>query len=123
MARTDELNKVLRSLRSGAPEIEASALISEDGLMIASALPQHLDEMRIAGMSSTLLSLGTRATVELQRGALEQVLIRGRHGYVVMVGATQGTMLLALATHDAKLGLVFLEMGKAVQDITRILQD
>lgn len=121
MSRTDDLNRILRSLQSGTPEIEASALISDDGLMIASALPTHVDEMRVAGISSTLLSLGQRAATELQRGNLEQVLIRGKEGYVVMVGAASGTMLLVLATHDAKLGLIFLDMTKAVKDISKII--
>ena len=49
MSRTEDLNRILRSVQAGTPEIEASALISEDGLMIASALPQHVDEMRVAG--------------------------------------------------------------------------
>ena len=121
MSRTEDLNRILRSVQAGTPEIEASALISEDGLLIASALPQHIDEMRVGGMSSTLLSLGQRAATELQRGQLEQVLIRGKDGYVVMVGAASGTMLLVLATHDAKLGLIFLDMSKAVKDISKIL--
>ena len=121
MTRLDQLNATLRRLQNESPGLEASALISEDGLMIASALPQHVDEMRVAGMSSTLLSLGQRAATELQRGALEQVLIRGKEGYVVMVSAASGTMLLVLATHDAKLGLIFLDMSKAVKDISKIL--
>ena len=121
MARVDELNRILRTLQSGTPDIEASALVSEDGLMIASALPKHVQEVRIAGMSSTLLSLGMRAATELGRGALEQVLIRGANGYVVMVKAKSGTMLLALTTREAKLGLIFLDMSRAVEDIDRIL--
>lgn len=121
MSRVDDLNRVLRSLQSGTPDIEASALVSEDGLMIASALPQHVQEVRIAGMSSTLLSLGMRAATELGRGSLQQVLIRGDQGYVVMVKAKSGTMLLALCTKDAKLGLIFLDMSRAVEEIDRIL--
>lgn len=121
MARTDDLNRILRTLQAGTPDIEASALISDDGLMIASALPQHLDEVRVAGMSSTLLSLGTRASLELERGGLQQVLIRGEQGYAVMVKASQGTMLLCLTTAEAKLGLIFLDMSRAVKDIARVL--
>ncbi len=121
MARIEELNKILRTLQSGTPDIEASALISEDGLMIASALPQHVEELRVAGMSSTLLSLGTRAAMELERGELRQVLIRGDRGYAIMVTAAQGTMLLVLTTKEAKLGLVFLDMSRAVEQIKKIL--
>jgi predicted regulator of Ras-like GTPase activity (Roadblock/LC7/MglB family) len=120
-SRSEELNKILRGLQTGTPDIEASALISEDGLMIASALPQHYEEMRVAGMSSTLLSLGVRAATELERGNVEQVLIRGQQGYVVMIAAASGTMLLVLTTKEAKLGLIFLDMSRAVEGIRKIL--
>ena len=108
MSRVEELNRILRSLQAGTPDIEASALISEDGLMIASALPQHIEELRVAGMSSTLLSL-------------EQVLIRGEDGYAVMVNAASGTSLLVLAGKEAKLGLIFLDMNQAVSELERAL--
>jgi uncharacterized protein len=121
MARVNELNSILRALQSGTPDIEASALISEDGLMIASALPQHIEEGRVAGMSSTLLSLGTRAATELERGEVQQVFIRGAHGYAIMVRAAPGTVLLVLTSAEAKLGLIFLDMGRAVKEITKII--
>lgn len=121
MGRVESLNQILRALQSGTPDIEASALISDDGLMIASALPQHVEEMRVAGMSSTLLSLGGRASRELERGDLQQVLIRGDQGYAVMVRASQGTMLLVLTTKDAKLGLIFLDTSRAVAEIIKVL--
>jgi predicted regulator of Ras-like GTPase activity (Roadblock/LC7/MglB family) len=121
MTRVEQLNRVLRALQSGSPDLEACALISEDGLVIASALPQHIQEMRIAGMAATLLSLGERAAHELVRGKLQQVLIRGDEGYVVMTRAATGTLLLALTTKDAKLGLVFYDMDHAAAEIRKIL--
>ncbi len=121
MSRIDELNRILRTLQSGTPEVEAAALISEDGLVIASVLPQHVEEVRVAGMSATLLSLGTRAATELGRGTLSQVLIRGEQGYVLMMHAASGTLLLVLTTQDAKLGLIFLETKRAVADVQRVL--
>lgn len=121
MSRVDNLNKILRGLQSASPDVEASALISEDGLMIASALPQHVDETRVAGMSATISSLGTRAASELERGDLEEVLVRGKNGYAVMLSAGSGTLLLALAGKQAKLGLVFLDMRRAIDDIRKVL--
>lgn len=121
MSRVDNLNRILRSLQSASPDVEASALISEDGLMIASALPQHIEETRVAGMSATLSSLGTRAATELERGSVEEVLVRGAHGYAVMMTAAAGTLLLCLASRQAKLGLVFLDMRRAVDDIRKVL--
>lgn len=121
MSRVESINRILRSLQSGSPDVEASALISEDGLMIASALPQHVDESRVAGMSATLLSLGTRAATELERGDVEEVLVRGSYGFAVMIAAGSGTLLLVLASKGAKLGLIFLDMRNAVTDLKKVL--
>src|SRR5512140_3149593 len=97
MSRVEAINRILRGLQSASPAVEASALISEDGLMLASALPQHVDESRVAGVSATLSTLGTRAARELERGDVEEVLVRGKDGYAVMIAASSGTVLLALA--------------------------
>lgn len=121
MSRVENLNKVLRNLQSGSPDVEASALISEDGLMIASALPQDVDETRVAGMSATLLSLGTRAATELRRGEVHEVIVRGEQGYAVMLTAGRGVLLLTLANQNAKLGLIFFDMREAINQIKRIL--
>ena len=75
--RTDMFQQSLEDLNGSTADIEASALISTDGLMIASALPQGMDEDRIGAMSAALLSLGERTARELSRGKLERVLIQG----------------------------------------------
>ena len=121
MSRLDELNKILRKLQSDSPGLEASALISEDGLMIASALTPELEENRVAGMTATLLNLGTRAAIELARGEVKEVIIRGDHGYAVMINAGRGALLLALANESAKLGLIFFDMNEAIRGLKKVL--
>lgn len=119
--RTESLTKALRMLQTGSPDVEAAALISDDGLMIASALPQNLDETRVAGMTATLLSLGTRAAAELGRGELAEVVVRGGQGYAVMIDAGRGVLLLTVANENAKLGLIFFDMRETINSINRIL--
>lgn len=119
--RVDEINEILRSFQSGCPDVEASALISEDGLMIASALPQHVEESRAAGMSATMISLGTRAATELKRGSVEEIVVKGGLGYAVLIAVGLGTLLLALANKNGKLGLIFLDMRRSAEKLRRIL--
>lgn len=121
MTRVDNLNKVLRRLQSGSPDVEASALISDDGLMIASVLPLDIDETRVAGMTATILSLGIRAATELGRGTVNDVIVRGDQGYAVMLSAGRGVLLLTLANENAKLGLIFFDMREAIIEIKQIL--
>ncbi len=120
-SRVDNLNGVLRRMQSSSPDVEACALISDDGLMIASVLPQDIDENRVAGMSATLLSLGMRAATELGRGTVDEVIVRGDQGYAVMLSAGRGVLLLTLATENAKLGLIFYDMREAIGALRQIL--
>lgn len=121
MSRTESLNRSLRSLQSAAADIEASAVVSEDGLIIASALPQGVEEGRVAAMSAALLSMGTRTAHELRRGTLEQLFVRGDQGYTVIMNAGPHAVLLSLARKEAKLGLLFFELARASEEIKAIL--
>lgn len=75
------LQTVLSDLNGGSADIEASAIISIDGLLMASALPASMDEDRVGAMSAAMLSLGDRTAAELARGTLEQVMIKGEQGF------------------------------------------
>lgn len=121
ISRTERLTEALYTLQSGATDIEASAIVSVDGLIIASALPAGSEEDRVSAMSAAMLSLGERIAVELGRGILEQVYIKGDRGYVILMSIGEEAVLTALARHNAKLGLVFLEMRRAVQKLAPLL--
>jgi predicted regulator of Ras-like GTPase activity (Roadblock/LC7/MglB family) len=121
MARLDELNRILRKLQNDSPGVEATALISEDGLMIARAETAAMEETRVAGMTATLLNLGTRAAAELARGAVQEVIVRGERGYAVVISAGRGALLLAVTNETSKLGLVFFDMREAIQSLQKVL--
>jgi len=111
----------LRDLQASSPDIEASAVVSVDGLTIASALPQGVEEDRVSAMSAAMLSLGERIASELGRGALDQVYIKGEEGFVILMSIGDDAVLTALAREDAKLGLIFLDMRRAADDLTKLI--
>lgn len=111
----------LRDLQASSPDIEASAVVSVDGLSIASALPREVEEDRVSAMSAAMLSLGERIASELGRGALEQVYIKGEQGYVILMSVGEEAVLTALAGDQAKLGLIFLDMRRATEDLARLI--
>jgi uncharacterized protein len=119
--RTEHLMTILHNLSGMTADIEASAVVSSDGLVIASALPQDIEEDRVAAMSAAMLSLGERTSFELGRGALEQVFIRGEKGFVILMDAGQDSVLTAMVRSEAKLGLVFLEMKRAAAEIGKLV--
>ena len=119
--RADMLTSVLTELNGTSADIEASGVISTDGLMMASVLPSGMDEDRVGAMSAAMLSLGDRTAQELSRGNLEQVLIKGARGYVLMTYAGSEAVLTVLAKPNAKLGLIFLDVKRAAESISEML--
>jgi hypothetical protein len=115
------LTSVLTELNGTSADIEASGVISTDGLMMASVLPAGMDEDRVGAMSAAMLSLGDRTAQELNRGNLEQVLIKGARGYVLMTYAGNEAVLTVLAKPNAKLGLIFLDVKRAAESISEML--
>ena len=119
--REDLLGSVLSELNGTSADIEASGIISTDGLMMASLLPQGMDEDRVGAMSAAMLSLGDRTAQELARGDLEQVLIKGDHGYVLMTYAGKQAVLTVIAKPNAKLGLIFLDVKRAAENVAQMI--
>ncbi|HOP22256.1 MAG TPA: roadblock/LC7 domain-containing protein [Gammaproteobacteria bacterium] len=119
--RIEKLNDILIELNSSSTDLEASAIISTDGLIIASQLPTSIDEDRVGAMSAAMLSLGDRTAQELERGVLDQVLIKGDNGYVLMVKAGEDAVLTVMAKSNAKLGLIFLDVKRAAKKISDMI--
>ncbi|MBP6178667.1 MAG: roadblock/LC7 domain-containing protein [Anaerolineales bacterium] len=111
----------LRNMQASAPDIEASAVVSVDGLIMASALQQGVEEDRVSAMSAAMLSLGERISGELGRGGLEQVYIKGDKGAIVLTAIGDEAVLTAMSRQDAKLGMIFLEMRRAAEDLVKLV--
>jgi predicted regulator of Ras-like GTPase activity (Roadblock/LC7/MglB family) len=119
-SRTEMMVDRLRDLQR-TEGVEASAVVSVDGLIIASALPSGVEEDRVSAMSAAMLSLGERIASELGRGVLSQVYIRGDSGFVILMSAGEEAVLTALADQEARLGLIFLEMRRAADDLAKLV--
>ena len=120
-SRTDQMVDRLRDLQAGTPDIEASAVVSVDGLIMASALPADVEEDRVSAMSAAMLSLGERISSELGRGVLDQVYVHGDNGYVILMSIGEDAVLTVLAREQAKLGLIFLDMRRAAEDLNKLV--
>lgn len=119
--RADMLDSILNELNGTSADIEASGIISTDGLMMAARLPAGLDEDRVGAMSAAMLSLGDRTAHELGRGELEQVLVKGVGGYVLMTHAGGDAVVTVMAKPQSKLGLIFLDVKRAAEQISKLV--
>ena len=121
MDRVERIRSLLMRFNTSTPNIEGSAVISNDGLMIASLLSSDFEEERVGAMAAAILSLGESSSQEMQRGELRQAYVEGSNGYMILQRASSETLLLALTTKKAKLGLVFLDVDRLANSISEIL--
>ncbi|MEL6307070.1 MAG: roadblock/LC7 domain-containing protein [Chloroflexota bacterium] len=120
-SRTELMVERLRDLQGTTPEVEASAVVSVDGLIIASSLPAGIEEDRVSAMSAAMLSLGERIAGELGRGLLDQVYVKGINGYVILMSVGDEAVLTTIVRKDAKLGLIFLDMRRSADDLEKLV--
>ncbi len=116
------LTDVLRRFQTTTPGVVGCAVISADGFTIASELPTTIEEERNAAMAAALLALGQQATQEFERGSLRRIFIEGETGHIIVVNAGPEALLSAVAQRDAKLGLVFLQMTRAAENIRHAME-
>ena len=119
--REERLETSLNALMIRSTDIQAAALVSMDGFVMASALPEGMQEDRVGAMSAAILGLGERAAAELGRGHLTQVFIEGEGGYVILISAGERGVLTALTLADSKVGLVLYDMKAAAAEMAAIL--
>ena len=121
LSRTELIVNHLRDLANTAG-IEASAVVSVDGLIIASALPSNVEEDRVSAMSAAMLSLGERAAMEVGSGSLVRIFVEGDDGYLISTAAGESAVLTIGVRKTVKLGLIFHDLGNAAKAIAELLE-
>ncbi len=120
-SRTEQLVDRLSELQRSSGDVQAAAIVSVDGLSMASIMPPNIEEDRVSAMSAAMISLGERISNELGRGTLEQVYVKGENGYVILTSVGEEAVLTVMAQKEAKLGLIFLDIGRTVEDLEKLL--
>ena len=116
-----DLEGVLKDLESTVGDIEGSALVRSDGLIVAYAMPRTTDESLVAAMSAALLNIGTRTANELSRGDLDKVIVSGSKGDVVLMGAGTDSILSVTTKPGSNLGLVLVEMKRTTSKLGNLI--
>ncbi len=119
--RSERLADILNNLRSSSPDIVGAAVVSIDGFVMASVLPSERDEDILSAMSAAMLGIGERIARELLHSEMRQIFVKADSGYVVLNAAGAEAILVTLLNARAKLGLVFLDAGRAAKSVAEIL--
>lgn len=116
-----KIGSILQNFVSGTSDIQGAALVSPDGLPLASSLPGGMDDERVSAMSAAMLSLGDRIGSELARGSIDRIFVEGDQGYGVLTSCGEDAVLLVLANQGAKQGLLMLEIKRIRSELKLVL--
>ncbi|MBX7116353.1 MAG: roadblock/LC7 domain-containing protein [Myxococcaceae bacterium] len=119
--RSEKITDILRGMRTSSPEVIGASVVSSDGFIVASVMPNEIDEDLIGGMAASLLGVGERISTDLMRSEMEQTYIRSPKGYIIINSAGADSALVLLVTREAKLGLIFLELKRTIAELMKHL--
>ena len=119
--RMEQMMEILRRLRTTSTDVLGAAVISIDGFVIASVVPQEVDEGLVAGMAAAALGVGNRISQELMSAPLQQAFFRSEKGFVVLNAVGEEAVLIVLTTKEAKLGLLFIDIRRQVAELERLV--
>lgn len=117
----EKLGHLLSSFVSQTGDVEGAAIVTPDGLPLATTLPSGMDDERVSAMSAAMLSLGERIGKELVRGIIDRIYVEGDKGLSILTSCGEDAVFLVLATKQAKQGLLMLEITRTLGELKSIL--
>ncbi|MFX0132659.1 MAG: roadblock/LC7 domain-containing protein [Candidatus Hodarchaeota archaeon] len=105
--------------------ISACAIVSRDGLVMASNLPKTgFEEDTVAANAARILFLGESTGNELTKGELRQVLLKYDQGSVVLAGAGPYAAVLAVTTEEERIesGAMLFAINILAKKVKKLLE-
>lgn len=119
-SRFEKMREVLNTLSHGNPDILGSAIVSNDGLVIASYLPEGYDEQRVSAVAAALQSIASRAAQQIALGEVQRMMLFAEKGGAILCAGKKSS-LVVLSRPNAKIGLVLMDVTDAVERLKDIL--
>lgn len=108
---------VLRQLRASNPDITAAVLVTDDGFPVAADAVAELNTDLLAALAADLLARANRSAAEFGQGQLNEIYAHGDAGYVIVARAGQGQVLACLASGNATLGLLLIDVRRTANQL------
>ncbi len=105
------LRSVLAALAE-RPDVAGAAVMSDEGLVIASSLPDTLDADAVAAFTVSAHRALESLAATVKHGAVDEAVIASAGGAMVLVRLGAGATLLLLATPDGDLGALLHEVRR-----------
>lgn len=116
----ERLTDALEALSVDLDGVDAAAIVTTEGLCLASLLGQEAEE-RIGGVTASLLATAENAMADLGAETADEVLITGPEGRLIVSCVSDDAVLVAHVDMSVKLGILLLAIRKASDVIQEVL--
>lgn len=103
------------------PDVAAAVVVSDDGLVVESSLPQHLDAEELAALTTSAnRGVGDLAGAA-QIGDLNQAVVDCSLGVLILQRLPNGATLLVLANPESDLGTLLYDLRRHAPALVSLL--
>ena len=120
LTTTEKLQNVLKDIEY-IGDIEASAIVSKDGLMMVSDCANCVDANLIGAMVAMLIGSASHVSEELKKEDIEYLLLHTKLGEVIIMKVSSSAILCVITEKYENIGLTIVQMEKASENIKNIL--
>lgn len=96
-----------------------SLIVGRDGLVIDNVVPAGINADLVGAIVAGVFTSAESSMEELNQGELDMVMVEGSMGKLLLCNS--GAILVVLLGDDVNLGIVRLDIKKAIQDLKEYL--
>ncbi|MDF1556776.1 MAG: roadblock/LC7 domain-containing protein [ANME-2 cluster archaeon] len=120
LTKSEELEQILKDIEQ-IGDIQASIIVSKNGLMMVSNCTDSVDANIIGAMVAMLIRSATNVIKELEKEDLEYLLLHTKSGEILVMNVCSNAILCVMTDKHKNSGLTVVEMKKAGEKIKNIL--
>ncbi len=114
------LTDCLKKLLSNNADLIGAAIVSLEGMPIASTFSKDIDDALLGAMMAAVQSFAERSVRQLSRGALKSVLIEANEGNILISRAENDTILCVLTKPEPSLGMILLNVQSTCNEVSKM---
>jgi predicted regulator of Ras-like GTPase activity (Roadblock/LC7/MglB family) len=117
----EAIMQILREAEQSVEGVQGVAVVSTDGLPMASAVETKMGEAELAALASSMLSIGSTAMDNLKKGELDSIYVKCDKGYILLRYSGPLAVVIFITEENARLGPLLLELKRTAIRLEEML--
>jgi uncharacterized protein len=116
---TDPITDELQRIRNNVPGVRGSITATTDGLLVAFDV-HRLEPTQIAALVAATHAVAVRASLSTECGQLQEVITRGRDGYLAVYAAGDAAIVAVLGTTELNVAMLNFQARTMIERIAEL---